>query len=396
MNDCSHPIRVLHVVMKMNRGGIETWLMHMLRAINKKKVHCDFLVHSTVPGEFDAEIEVLGSKILRCPVGGNPLLYTCNLVKLLRKNPAYDVIHSHVHHFSGWILFIAAVLGIPVRIAHSHSDTAFVDANASFSRKIYLRFMKKLINRYATIGLAVSEKAADAIKGGSACRLKWQVIYCGIDLAPFLSLPDKALLRQEIGIPASSIVLGHVGNFNLAKNHQFILRVAGKLIKLNPDSYLVLVGDGSLFDSVKESARLLGIDSNIRFLGTREDIPNILGMVDVFLFPSIFEGLSLAILEAQAAGLPVVISDSVTMEADVVPGLLRWVSLSQPPAEWAQVCLEAYRERKDGAQQNSCEIMSKTSFDILNNICEIENLYCNRQVGSVCAKPIAADTRTRR
>ena len=375
MPEFSHPIRILHVVERMNRGGIEVWLMHILRAIDKDHFHIDFLVHSLEPGEFDQEIYGLGAKIWRCPHVGNPLLYAKDFRQILRNNGPYDIIHSHVHHFSGLLLFLACTFGIPIRIAHSHCDSALVDAGASYTRKMYLWFMKQLIDQYATIGLAVSEKAAKAIRNGVSSRVKWKIIPCGIDLLPFSVRNDKALLRKEWGIPDQATVIGHVGNFVLPKNHEFIVQVACEFIKLKPNSYLVLIGDGELKDTIKNQVKTLHIDEHICFLGTRQDVPRLLNMMDVFLFPSVFEGLGLAVIEAQAAGLPIVISDAVPKEVDIVPGLLQWLSLSQSPAAWAEACVQAQQDRPNISQMDACTIVSRTSLNILNNVQELQNIY---------------------
>lgn len=379
MRDHFHPIRILHVVERMNRGGVEIWLMHILRTINRKNFHIDLLVHSAEPGEFDEEIMALGSKIIRCPHVKNPLLYSIHFNRILKKNQPYHIIHSHVHHFSGWILFLASMFGIPICISHSHTDSTLVDAKGSLIRKLYLGLMKKLINNYATIGIGVSNKAINALRMSHSSRLHWEVLHCGINLSPFSLLPHKNILRNEYKIPEDAIVLGHVGNLILAKNHKFMLEIAHEFMKTTPNSYLLLVGDGELSDGIKQQAKTLGIDQQILFLGTRQDIPNLLKMMDVFLFPSILEGLPLAVIEAQAAGLPIVISNSVAKEVDIVPGLLTWMSLSQSATIWAEACLQAYKNNEKISQEEACKVVSTTSFNILNNIRELEKIYERRR-----------------
>jgi len=380
MQEGFHPIRILHVVERMNRGGVEIWLMHILRTINREQFHMDFLVHSVEPGEFDEEIVALGSKIVRCPHLKNPFQYANQLRRILRDKGGYHIIHSHVHHFSGWILCLASIFGVPIRIAHSHSDSTVVDAKAAYSRKLYLELMKKLIDQYATSGLGVSEKAVQALRNGNSSNLHWEVLHCGINLSPFSSLPAKDLLRKQYKIPNDGILLGHVGNLVLPKNHTFILQVAYEFFQVNPNSYLVLIGDGELSNTIKQQAKTLAIDKQIFFLGTRQEIPALLKMMDVFLFPSIFEGLGIAVIEAQASGLPVVVSQSVPREVDLVPGLLTWMSLSQSPAMWAAACMQAYTTRHNISQLDSCNIVSRTSFNILNNVQELQNIYARSRL----------------
>lgn len=143
------PIRILHIVGGMNRGGVETWLMHVLRHIDRDRFQMDFLVHTTKPCDFDDEIRALGSQVIPCLHPSRPFVYARNLRRLLREHGPYDVVHSHVHHYSGWTLRIAHQAGVPVRVAHSHSDTFSVQAAAGLVRRGYLRLMRTLIHRHA-------------------------------------------------------------------------------------------------------------------------------------------------------------------------------------------------------------------------------------------------------
>ena len=374
----SHPMKVLHVVGRMNRGGVETWLMHLLRIMDREACHMDFLVGDSKHAAFDDEITQLGSKILYRPLGRNPFLYVFRLLKLLKTNGPYDVIHSHVHHFSGALLFLAWLSRIPVRIAHSHCDSRLLDSGASFPRKLYLKFMKMLIDHFATLGLAASKEAEIALANGETHRLVWRVSHCGIDLSEFAKVEGQEILRREWGIPETSIVLGHVGNFHLAKNHQFLLQVACEFFNQNPDSRLLLVGEGILQDTVRVQAKQLGIEVKIIFTGGRSDVPRLLGLMDVFLFPSLFEGLGIVVIEAQAAGLPIVIADSVPREVELIPELFTWMSLSQTPALWAKKCLQAYKKKQNLLPRDRCKEISLTSFNVENNWYELHRIYtCN-------------------
>ena len=380
LNNQARPMKVLHVVGRMNRGGVETWLMRLLRIMDRESWQMDFLVGDPVHASFDDEIKQRGSKILYCPLVRNPLLYSFRLFQTLKTNGPYDVIHSHVHHFSGALLLVAWFLGIPVRIAHSHCDSLLVDSQASFSRKIYLKIMKKLIDRFATIGLAASNEAKTALTIGEKRKLSWRISHCGIDLSEFSQRINKSLVRKEWGIAENSLVLGHVGNFHLAKNHHFIINVAHEVFKRKPDGRLILVGEGMLQDEIRAQAKQLGIESNIIFAGTRSDVPRLLGIMDVFLFPSIFEGLGLVVIEAQAAGLPIVIADSVPKETEIVSELFHWISLAEPPEIWAQQCIQAYEKSPGLSWVDTNKKIGATSFNIVNNWYELQRIYTGEQV----------------
>ena len=374
------PIRVLNIVGAMNRGGAETWLLNVLRCIDRERFHLDFLVHTVRCAAYDGKIRSLGSRTIPCPRPRNTIGYVRRLRRILQENGPYDVVHSHVHHFSGVALRVAHAMGVPMRIAHSHSDTSWVQARAGWARRTYLRLMKQWIQRYATCGLAASEMAAIALWGrGWRMDPRWQVLHCGIDLSAFSAGVSSAGVRGEIGIPEDAYVLGHVGSINPVKNHRFLLEIAAKAMGLAGNIWLQLIGDGPLRAAVEEQSVGMGIRDRVIFAGLRDDVPRLLmGAVDVFLLPSLFEGLPLVAVEAQAAGLPVVVSDTVTPEVDVVPGLLTWLSLSQPASAWAEASLEARSKRHRIPQRVACMVLDRSSFSIQNCVARLESQYTDK------------------
>jgi glycosyltransferase involved in cell wall biosynthesis len=329
--------RVLNVVGGLNRGGAETWMIQVLRGMKHTGIQLDFLVHGDGPFHYQAEAEALGSRVIKCSGLAFPPLYALNLMWILKKYGPYQAIHSHSHHFSGIILLVAALAGVPVRVVQSHSDTRQLDARAGLCRRIYTGIMKRLIWSCATVGTAVSRNAADALfppqwrEDG-----KWHVMLLGIDPQPFESPVDGDSLRRELGIPAGVTVVGHVGRFGTEKNHKFLLRIAAEYLKAAPETVFLLAGDGPLRMETEREARTLGIQRQICFAGVREDVPALMrGVMDVFVLPSLFEGLPLVLLEAQAAGLPCLLSDTIAEESDFVPSLIHRESLSSPAACWA-------------------------------------------------------------
>ena len=332
----NRPIRILHVLGGMDRGGVETWLMHVLRNIDRQRFHMDFLVHTNRRCAYDCEIESLGSNLHFCPKPSNPPRYARNFLRILRTQGPYDVVHSHVHHFSGFVLQLARLAGVPERIAHSHSDTSRLDTRSSFPRQLYLRWSARWIHRHATAKLAVSEQAAFSLFG-PGWRAKASIVYPGLDFRPFAASVDPAEVRRELGLAPDDFIIGHVGRFVASKNHDFLLRVHAEVLKIKPEARLLLVGDGPLKDSVRATAAQLRTEKHVRFAGTRPDVARLmLGAMDVFVMPSIYEGLGLAALEAQAAGLPTVLSGGIPPEADIHCGLVHLASLHDSPQAWAQ------------------------------------------------------------
>ena len=379
----SGPVRVLHVLGAMNRGGAETWLMHVLRHIDPGRFRLDFLVHSTEPGDYDDEVRTLGSKVIPCPDPHSPLAYAKKLRALLAERGPYDVVHSHVHYYSGWVLGAARDVGVPVRIAHSHSGSTSLGDGGGATRQIYLRIMRHLISRHATHGLAASGEAAVALWGPdwkSDPRIR--ILHCGIDLAPFKEAPDRAQVLLGLGIPADARVIGHVGSFTPAKNHQFLLDIAAEAIRSDLKVRFLLVGDGPLRAKAEEQALRLGIREHVFFARVRDDVPRLMMCaMDAFLFPSRFEGLPLAVVEAQAAGLPIILSASVTREVGIVPSLLTWLPLTESPGTWARKCLEGCRTRNGNMRPMALQEVGKSSFCIEVCIGRLKEIYTKALAG---------------
>jgi glycosyltransferase involved in cell wall biosynthesis len=369
------PIRVLHVVGGMNRAGTETWLMHLLRNIDREHYRMDFLVHSAQPFEYAEEIEALGSRVIPCLHPARPWRYARNLMRIFREDGPYDVVHSHVHHFTGLPLYLARRAGVPVRIAHSHSDTSRSDSGVGPARKAYLGFMKHLIRSNATAGLAASRKAAAALYGpGWESDPRWRLLYCGIDLKPFRQETDPAWVRAEIGIPSDACVIGHVGRFHEAKNHSFLVEIAFEIAKREPRMRLLLVGDGPLRSQVEQKTAQLGLTGKVIFAGVRADVPRLmLGAMDIFIMPSLYEGLPLVGIEAQAAGLPLLVSDTITDELPAMKQMVHRLSLNAPPSVWAEMALQLHSVAKD--RNESLRKIGASRFSITRSISEVESCY---------------------
>ncbi|MEB3179197.1 MAG: glycosyltransferase family 1 protein [Nostocaceae cyanobacterium] len=373
----SLPIRILHVLGGMNRGGVETWLMHILRHIDRKHFQMDFLVHTTESCAYDEEIRALGSKIIPCLHPSQPLLYARNFQQIWHEYGPYDIVHSHVHHYSGYVLRLAKRVGVPTSIAHSHNDISPLQAKAGWFRRLYLTVTASWVARYATLGLACSDKAAASLFGAN-----WQahthrlVLPYGVDLAPFQDAVEKDTVRAEFDIPADAFVIGHVGRFDTQKNHGFLLEIAAAVVKKEPKTRLLLVGDGSLRTEIAAQVQQLDLSENIIFAGIRSDVPRLmLGAMDVFLFPSLHEGLGLVLLEAQAAGLPCIFSDVVPQEADVVKPLVKRISLSQSPEKWAEEILQQRSRRPKINQSEALALVKNSPFNIENAVKQLEEIY---------------------
>lgn len=371
--------RVLHVVRSMVNAGVETWLMNVLRRIDAQRVSMDFLVHTDQRCAYDAEIEERGCRILRCCVPSGSPAYALRIHELITANGPYDAVHSHVHTFSGYLLRLARLAGVPARIAHSHTDTSRIDERSGWIRRGYLRLMKSWIRADATAMVAASTPAGECLFGRDWMQdARSRILHCGIDLKafPLGGARDAARARARAAwkVSPGAFVIGHVGRFDPPKNHDFLMTLAAEAMRRDPAAILVLVGDGRLQNTIRERATRAAIDSRVVFAGVHGDVPQALAGMDAFVFPSRYEGLGLALVEAQAAGLPCVVSDVIPSEADVVPELVQRVSLRESAAVWAGAVARA-RTWKMPEPGESLRLVQESSLNIERSVEQLYVLY---------------------
>lgn len=374
-------IRILHTLTWMNRGGIEIWLMHILRQNDWTRFQMDIMVRSSEIGEFDAEAKKLGARILYVPLNARNVFTTfpSQFRNAWEEYGPYDIVHTHCRVYGGWILREAAKLGAPVRVAHSHNDIARLESRDRVPQKIFLGQTKRATQAHATHLIACSRQAGIGLFGQ-----EWEqdprahVAYYGIDVQDFCVHESRALVLQEFGIVNDSFVVGHVGRFYPQKNHSFILDIFAAILEIEPNSHLLLVGDGPLRLEIEQKALALNISDRVIFAGLRDDVPRLMkcGM-DVLLFPSLFEGLSVVTMEAQSAGLPMIFSDNFSDEADCIDVLVNRVPLQSSASEWASRVVRA-RERARGFDRDrGYEIMSDSPFNIASSASRLEEIYLN-------------------
>jgi glycosyltransferase involved in cell wall biosynthesis len=372
------PVRVLHVVHKMHRAGMETLLMQIFRNIDPDKVRFDFLVHTDQPAYYDDEIRNLGGKIIYMPVlpSKNYFLYTKTLKKYLVEYGPYNIIHSHLLLLSGVILEVAYSSNIPCRIVHSHSSADI--KGEIFGRLIYGWLMRWQIRHYATHMLAVSRPAAEWLFGKKCWHdSRVQILHNAIDLRPYQMLcQDRLKSREKLGLPIMGPLIGHVGRFQKEKNHRKVIEIFSSFVKLRSTAHLILIGEGSLKEEVEYLVRSLGLQDRVHMLGGRNDIPELMNALDLFLFPSLFEGLGIVLIEAQAAGVPCLVSDTIPLEADLGLGLVKSIPLVADSAIWAESALNMLNPsrlpwpiREKNLKQNN--------YDIFELVSKIQELYSN-------------------
>lgn len=358
------PIRILQVVTQMSRGGLETMLMNYDRHIDHVKVQFDFLEHRSNVTDYDFEIMELGGIIHRLP-RLNPLspVYLKALNSFYAEHPEYRIVHSHLDCMAGIPLKAAKENGVPVRIAHAHNSSQV--KNIKYPMKLYY---KRYIPNYATHLFACGEEAGRWMFNGHP----FQILNNAIDAETFVfNEKIRNRYRDEFGIGQNTLLVGHIGRFNPQKNHSFLIDIFCTLLKRQPDSKLLLVGQGELEMSVRKKTETLGIADQVIFAGARNDVHCLYQAMDVFVFPSLFEGLSLVTVEAQAAGLPCVVSDHVPAECKKTRGLVKFLPLDAGKDHWTEEILRsASIERRDTLVE-----IQASGYDIRENALKLQQFY---------------------
>lgn len=373
MATATRPIRVLQVIHGLVPGGIETWLVNVLRVIDRQKFQVDFVTSAGKPCFYDDAVRELGSKIHFVRAPRKPWIYASDLYRTIRRE-GYDVVHAHLDHYAGFVLQIAQKAGVPIRIAHSHSDTSRKQAQAGNVRRMYLKGMKRWIKRAATSGLAVSDLAGESLFPDWGCDRRWQVMYCGIDTNTFRATRNRDA-RAKLGIGEDAIVLGHVGGFREPKNHTFLIDIMAAAVRQNPQLRLVLVGDGPLRPEIEAKIRGLGLQGKVILTGYQPDPKEFMRDVfDVFVFPSLWEGLPLAVVEAQAAGIPCVISDRISTEVDLIRPLMTRRSLEQSADDWGQAIIAAVTRQLPAGCRPLAEIEA-SKFSMRASVDSLQEVY---------------------
>lgn len=332
------PIRILHVFGRMNRGGAELRTLEMMEALDRTRFHFEFCALSGAPGSLDARIRALGGEVHPCRLDAR---FPWRFRELLHKSKP-DIVHSHVHLASGYVLRLASLFGFRRGVAHFRSMS---DGRApTLRRHLQAWYLRRWIDQHASAILAVSEGAMT--HGWSptwSSDPRCQVLYSGINPARFGTRASRTEVLRGLGIAARARVCAHVGSMQAAKNHERLLEIFCTLARDEKDAELLLIGrtDPDIEASLRSMAEAEQLAGRIHFLGERSDVPQLLHVSDVMIFPSIREGLPGAVVEALATGLPVVASDlpGISEIGRHLAGLTQ-LELSAPTALWARAVAE--------------------------------------------------------
>lgn len=365
----SYPIRVLHVFGALNYGGAETMIMNLYRQIDRSKIQFDFVVHTDKKCDYFNEIAELGGRIFVVPryKGKNHFFYKKAWENFFRAHSEYKIIHGHIRSTASIYLKIAKKYGL-VTIAHSHST----DSRGNTIEKIVKNIMQYQIRYIADHLLACSDEAGKWLFGKDVINKEnYKVIKNAIDVEKYIFDEVKRdVIRKKLGIN-DKFVLGHVGSFTYPKNHKFLIDVFYQVQKQNKNSALVLVGDGRLKADIEKQINELKIKDKVILTGEVQNVNDYMQAMDVFVFPSIFEGLGMVLIEAQASGLSCVVSDKIPNETFIIDSIEK-LSLNNSIKMWAATILK-YSSKFE--RKNTLQEIAKSGYEIKDSAQIIENFY---------------------
>lgn len=367
--------KVLQICSSLTYGGTESYIMNIYRNIDRQKIQFHFLCFLRLPDSYEEEIRKMGGEVFYLFSPGILKIFDFikHLKKIVKDNGPYAAMHVHVDNLNGILVFAGKFAKIPVRIAHAHS--AFDRKGQNTFRNIYEEIKKYLVNKFSTKKLACSIEAAKSVYGVKKIK-DVKIIENGIDVLKFqnIDITEIEELRKKLNISSNDFVIGNISRFDNNKNQIFIVDIFEKLLQIKKNSILVLGGtEGEEKKKIIEKIRRNGLEEKVRILGIRKDINIILHMFDYYIFPSKSEGLGIALLEAQAAGIPVIASNTIPQLVDLNLGLIKFESINIGPEKWASYIANS---NKHEVNYNLIQTrFEERGFDIRKSVKQIEKMY---------------------
>ena len=322
------PIRVLHIVGAMYPGGMENFIMNLYRHIDREQIQFDFIVHLKKENDLCQEIEELGGRVYLLPRLTRKPAENLREIQRLVKDNHYPVVIRHTANALVAPQLLAAKKAGAVTICHSHNETD--------PQQLLHRAGRILMRRAADVRLACSEKAGRWMYGNQ----DFQIIHNAIDIDQFRYGAEKAVrIRREFHLEGRHLY-GHIANFIASKNHEYLLKIYRAIVDLDPKAVCCCLGEGDLRPEIERQIQDLDLEEHVILTGIRKDVADFMSAMDVLIFPSRFEGLPLTLIEAQAAGLPSLISDTITSDVIVTEGIVEQLSIEEDPMIWAKRAVE--------------------------------------------------------
>ena len=365
------PLRVLMLFTILNRGGAEAMVMNYYREIDRSQVQFDFVVHREEKGDYEDEITALGGRIYRMmPLRPHTFgKYARQISAFFDDHPEYQIVHGQCSESGYFFYREAARRGLPVIIAHAHNSHVRVDLRW-FVRTWLKHRMRPHLTHYFSCGQEASEWLF-----GKRLAQKAIVLKNAIDSRRYLFSPEvRDRKREELHIAPETLTVCHIGRFDKVKNHRFVVEIFAELLKHRPDARLLLIGDGVLRAQTEQQVHERGLDAQVSFLGVRRDVNELLQAADALVFPSFFEGLPVTLVEAQCAGVPCVISDTIPREV-IITDLVEQLSLDEPATRWADRLIHCAAQPHDRTLYP--REIARAGFDIKQNAQWLQQFYLN-------------------
>ncbi|MDO5555312.1 MAG: glycosyltransferase family 1 protein [Clostridia bacterium] len=370
-------IRVLQIVNSMDRGGIQTTLMNIFRNIDRTKVVLDFLLQTDKNCDYNKEILALGGRIYSItPRRKNLLRHKKDIEKFFNEHSEYNIVHMHVSSLTYIMpLKIAKKYKIPVRIIHSRNSKQGGSKKSKIVHYLIHRINKLFIKNIATDYFSCSDLAGKWLYSNKILNSnKYKIINNGIDSEKFVFSESKRKQMREQLKCDNKICIVNVGRFHKQKNHIFLIKVFQEIYKQDHNSMLYLIGEGSLRQELENEIKWLKMQDNIILLGKQKNVNDFLQAMDIFVMPSLYEGLPGSVIEAQGSGLPCLLSDTITKNVAITK-LVNYMSLNSKPIEWANTINLLLKNIK---RRNTREELIKSNFDIRDVAKEIEKFYIEK------------------
>lgn len=363
-------MKVVHILGRFGQGGVEMLLKEMYLNTNNSNFDLEFILLDEEEGVYDDELKKNGANLKVISLNKGFLFFVKNFYRYLKNNDI-AIVHSHVQSFSGLILFIAYLAKIKGRITHSHSDERMLNKNVNFIRKIYLKLMSFLLNNFSTDRIACS-----TVAGKSLYDNNFEILPNAINVEKFETRRAdlRKLYLEEFNLNEDNIVIGHVGRFEIVKNHKFILDICNELKLRNSRVKILLFGSGSLLNEISEDIQKLNLQDVVMVVGPRNDVPKIMShLLNGFLLTSLYEGLPLVLIEAQISGLYCLIPNHISDESVVYEELIEKESLETTPDIWSKKLENNYIKSDYSGYYIEASNSSKYSLNYM--IKYLESLY---------------------
>lgn len=360
-------IKILHIIGKMDRAGAETMLMNLYRHIDRTQIQFDFITFTNQPGDYDTEIIELGGKIIPI-IAKHSIQRMFKLYRFLKKHPEYKIIHTHTLLNNAFHLIAAKQAGVIHRISHSHNTS---NGRKGVIAKIYEKWSININIKLATYKIACGQEAAKFLFRDSKDVF---LLPNAVDIQKMLMIADKNKNYIQEKFNDTTLKIIQVGRMSPVKNHNFSLEIAQELKKRNINFTIYFIGNGLLFNELEQQTKKLSLSNEVKFLGLRTDIAELMASADYMIMPSLHEGFPVVLVESQAVGLTSIVSDQISNEVDLGVDLVKFLPINSAKI-WADNLLTT--KKKTHSKELRIEKLKSQGFDVTTNAKQLTQIYKN-------------------